>query len=292
MDPTVVFVYDDGPLADYEEVFPVHQRLDAPACVAVVSDWVGETPGALARLLGRGTGHLDAAHLRELEAAGWEVLSHGVAHRPLDATRTTGRTEAGDRVVPVATDLHSRLAGDTLVFASERGEARGTVERTSHHPRRTALVLADPLDEPVPSGASVRYDEAVVRQELRDSKRALSAHGLNVDNVALPYSRYGEVARKVVPEFYDAVANAAVGGLNVDPSDPYDLRRQYLGRDALTDAQLRRFLETVRGRNGLALLGGHSHRHVDAERVEHAIRLARDLGIRITTLREATDDLA
>lgn len=287
MEPTVVFVYDDGPLADYETVYPVHRRFDAPACVAVVSEWVGESPGPLRRALGRGTPHLDESHLRELADAGWEILSHGAAHRPLDATRTTARAASGDRLLHVETDLHGREPGDTLVVETDSGETRVTVGRPSHHPGRTALLLRGPLVEPVPAGATVRFTEAVVREELAGSRRDLEALGLAVDNVALPYSRYGPTARAVVPEVYGAVANAAVGGLNVDPTDPYDLRRQYLGRDALTDVQLERFLTTVRDREALALFGGHAHQHVDADRVADALRLADELGIRVTTLREA-----
>ncbi|MFC7165317.1 polysaccharide deacetylase family protein [Halospeciosus flavus] len=291
MEPTVVFVYDDGPIADYETAYPVHQRFDAPACIAVVSEWLGTSPGPLRRVLGRGTEYLDESHVRELADAGWEVLSHGAAHRPLDATRTTARADRGDRVLHVETDIHGREQGDTLVVETVHGETRVTVGRASHLPGRTAIVLRDPLVESVPDGASVRFAEEVVRDELETSKRDLEALGVSVDDVALPYSRYGPTDREVVPEVYDGVANAALGGVNIDPTDPYDLRRQYLGRDALTDEQLERFLETVRDRNALALFGGHSHRHVDADRIADALGLAREFEIRVTTLRDALASL-
>ncbi|WP_435102117.1 polysaccharide deacetylase family protein [Halarchaeum sp. P4] len=292
MDPTVVFVYDDGPLADYEDVYPVHRRFDAPACVAVVTEWLGETPRLPARLVGRGTTHLDESHLREFVADGWEVCAHGVAHRPLDATRTTAPVPAGDRVLPVETALHGRVAGDTLrIDTPADGEVRASVARPTRHPRQTALVLRDPLTQPVPAGSTVRYAKSVVREELAGAKRALDARGFDVTSVALPYSRYGPTARAVVSETYDAVANAAVGGLNTNPENPHELRRQYLGRDALSDAQLERFMETVRERDALALFGGHSHAHVDAARVADALRLAENLGIRVTTLRDAAADV-
>lgn len=291
MEPTVVFVYDDGPLADFEDVYPVHRRFGAPACVACVADWIGDAPGPISRLLGRGTTHLNADHVRRLDEAGWEVLSHGAAHRPLDAAETTAPVAADDRLLPVDTDLHARVSGDGLVVEEGEHETTVTVEHASYRPDRTALVLRDPVGESFPEGATVRYAESVVERELRDSKQALEAIGVEVDNVALPYSRYGPTARAIVPEVYDAVANAAVGGLNVDPTDPYDLRRQYLGRDALTDEQLDRFLRTVRDRRGLALFGGHSHRHVDPERVADALKLAEEYGIRVATLREVAGEI-
>ena len=61
-----------GPVA-----FPLERRHPVTGHVGGQNDWATQPPGVPRRPL------LDAGQLRSLAAAGWEIGSHGISHRPL-----------------------------------------------------------------------------------------------------------------------------------------------------------------------------------------------------------------
>jgi peptidoglycan/xylan/chitin deacetylase (PgdA/CDA1 family) len=72
----IVFTYDDGPMEDYEQAFPVHQEFEAPASTGIVTEWVGRDDYM-------GTDWMDVEYIRELQDDGWEIMSHTTAHTAL-----------------------------------------------------------------------------------------------------------------------------------------------------------------------------------------------------------------
>ena len=68
----VTFVFDDGTVSDYTNMLPLFEAQGEVACSALVTD-----------LLGSSGSYLTTAQVIELEAAGWEILSHTVTHPDL-----------------------------------------------------------------------------------------------------------------------------------------------------------------------------------------------------------------
>ena len=69
----LVITYDDGPIEDYTKVLPVHREEGVPGCLGVISNRLGHSEH-----------WLNAEHVREFEAEGWEVVGHTLKHRALD----------------------------------------------------------------------------------------------------------------------------------------------------------------------------------------------------------------
>lgn len=67
----VVITFDDGTLDVYENAFPVMQRLDFPGTFYIVAN----------RL--QSADFVNAAQLREMVSAGWEIGSHSFSHQDL-----------------------------------------------------------------------------------------------------------------------------------------------------------------------------------------------------------------
>jgi hypothetical protein len=63
----VAFVYDDGPIEDDTQAFPVHEEFDASTTTGIVTDWIG-----------RNDDWMDIEHLEELAAADWGIEEEGL----------------------------------------------------------------------------------------------------------------------------------------------------------------------------------------------------------------------
>lgn len=282
---TVVFTYDDGPIEDYTQTFEVHQRYDAPACVAVCPE-----------LMRSSDDYLDSAHVGELHEAGWEILSHTLAHRSIGRVALERDAAAGDDRLYVRVHRHGRYDGDPLtVFDGKRSvtatsAGRGTDEGNAY------VELEEGLDESIEADDGyVRYTEPFLREILAESKARIEAWGVPVTGFVYPYGRYHGVAEDLVPEYYDAVPNHRTGrgGLNpIGALDPTRMIRRYIETDRSTPDEIDEFMSTVAERDVVGVVGGHSQFDtLPAERVDLALELAEAHDLRIVTLREALVDL-
>lgn len=280
----LVFVYDDSPVEDYTKTFPVHQEADAPACIAAVSGAIG-TEGALS-----------ADTLREIESAGWEIMSHTVEHRALGTLPVTADVEPGDTRVYAGSNRHGAHPGDRVRVFDGDAHAVSTVAGQGSDETGEYVALEGSVGTAFDADtAKIRYTDGRIRESLRRSRRQLEGYGTTVSNLVLPYGINGERARELVPTYYDAVANAKWDGdgLNETGSlNPYRLHRVYFRPGQMTLEELEAYLDAVAERDVLGLLGGHSaYEQFTAERVRTAIRMARERDVEILTLREALADL-
>ena len=279
---TVVFIYDDSPIQDYTKTFPVHEEFDAPACVAAISSAIGTS------------GNLSAAQLRELEDAGWEIMSHTVNHRALDEVIVTRDIAPTDERIYVKSAIHAREPGPIRI---SDGESSATVRVVGGGKDTYGVYLK--LDGAVgkgfnaADGVTERYTDEVMRYELGASKRALTDLGVSVSNFVAPYYRYGRRARELAPEYYTAVANGYYGGINrVDRINLSAMNRTYFRTSYRTVEEVGEWLDEVAEGGHLGLLGGHSHYDtLPAERIRATIRMARERDLQIKTLRQALWDL-
>lgn len=69
----VTFMGDDGPISQYQKMFPILKSFGYPLSIAAVLNYIGKT------------GYMNDAQLREIQAAGGSIESHTVSHRDLAA---------------------------------------------------------------------------------------------------------------------------------------------------------------------------------------------------------------
>jgi len=114
----------------------------------------------------------------------------------------------------------------------------------------------------------------------------------------MPYAGYGERTRKMVDEYYTAVANAeSTAGGNPQIMEPSEIRLPHLSRmlfreGCATRAQIGTFLDTIASRDGRGIGGGHSwwQERLPPSRIRMVIQMAKDRNIDIVTLRTALSD--
>ncbi len=70
----ICFHFDDGDLSHYKKAFPIFQEVGAVGCIALIAD----------RCFGDNPQYINIEMAREMQAAGWEILSHSVTHARLD----------------------------------------------------------------------------------------------------------------------------------------------------------------------------------------------------------------
>ncbi|SIR48832.1 MYXO-CTERM domain-containing protein [Haladaptatus litoreus] len=281
----VVFTYDDGPIEDYTHAYQrAHREERVPGCVAVPSAGVGTD------------GSLSAAQLRELEADGWEIMSHSVYHRALGAMAVTEDVVPDDRKLYVESNLHGKIEGDRLVVNDGSQSATVTVRGRGSDERGEFVTLDSEVGTSFAAddGVTERYVDEVIRTSLRESRTQLEEYGVTVTNMVMPYGAYGPRTRELAGEYYTAVANGglAIGGRGQlhraeDITLPH-LSRAMFRKGKMTETELGEYLDGVAGNNALGILGGHSwHERLPPSRIKTAIRMAKERGIDIVTLRDA-----
>ncbi len=281
----VVFTYDDGPIKDYTHAYQrAHREEDVPGCAAVPSAGVGTD------------GNLSAAQLRELEDNGWEIMSHSVRHRALGAMAVTEDIAPDDRKLYVESNLHGKMEGDRLVVNDGSQSATVTVRGRDSDERGEFVTLDSAVGTSFAAddGVTERYVDEVVRTSLRESRTQLEEYGVTVTNMVMPYGAYGPRTRELAGEYYTAVANGglAIGGRGQihrggDITLPH-LSRTMFRKGKMTETELAEFLDGVADRSALGILGGHSwHERLPPSRIKTAIRMAKERGIDIVTLRDA-----
>ncbi len=286
-DGMVVFVYDDSPIEDYTETYQVHQEYDAPGCIAAC-------PG----LMNSSDQWLTDDLLREMYEDGWEVQSHTIDHRNLGEVELTGAIDEGETELPVSSNLQGRFEGDPLLVFDDETEAEGVVADRDGGGDSQYIVLEEGIDASFEAGASVRYTDEFTDEILADSKamleEILEAPGV-VTGYVHTYDRMQGYVGEAVGEFYEAVPNAGGSGNGLLPDtnvDPLALSRQYYQTDFMDEEELDSFMASVANEPDFGILAGHSQfETLPEERVDLALSLAEEHGVRVVTLQEALAEL-
>lgn len=281
----LVFVYDDSPAEDYHQTFHAHEEYDAPGCVAAC-------PG----LMDTTEDWLYSGQLEQMYDAGWEVMSHTLEHRALGEVPIVEDVEADDTEIYVDSNVHGRYEGDPLVvFDDDGSEAEATVIGQGEDDDGQYLELEEPLGESFTAGyeTRVRYTDEFTDDVLAESQAQLEeiAGEGEVTGYVHTYERDDGLVGELVPEYYDAVPQDDGVGLNPEHEpDPLDLSRRYFEEDAMDEAEIADFLDTIANEPDFGILSGHSHYDtLPPERVELAIEMAQERDIEIVTLQEALD---
>lgn len=279
----VVFIYDDGPMEDYTQAFPVHQTFDAPATTGIVTEWIG-------RENYNGTDWMGVEQLEELEDAGWEIASHTTEHTVVGTYELLEDAEpTDDRVYPEeirhgywrSRDLDI-TDGETTVTRTILGYDEDDVGRY--------IELDEPLGQSFAKGETVtRFGEEAMHEALGESKRVLERFGFEVDTFLAPYDNFDDYSREFAPEYYKGIANAEHGSRINDPDefDPFYTQRDYF-IEFTTPDEVKTDLDTIEARGALGAIGAHTWKdEVTEARIYETLDWINERGIEVMTLREA-----
>lgn len=279
----VVFVYDDGPMQDYTQAFPVHREFDAPATTGIVAEWIGREDYM-------DDDWMDVEHLAELEEAGWEIASHTLEHTAVGTFDLVEDAAPEDERVYPEEIRHGYHRGKELEITDGDRTLRRTVVDYGTDGVGRYIALDEPLGESCVAGETiVRYPADQMHEALGESKRELERLGFEVDTLLAPYDNFDEYSMEFVGEYYDGVANARHGSRINDPDgfDPYATRRDYF-IEFTSRESVKQDLDEIAERGALGVFGAHaSKEEVSPERIRETLEWIDERGIEVMTLREA-----
>nr|WP_049892657.1 polysaccharide deacetylase family protein [Natronococcus jeotgali] len=277
----VVFVYDDSRRADWEQTFPVHREEDVPACCAAVAEYVGTSWGLLPE------------HLREMESAGWEIMSHTASHIVVGNLYLTAPAAPDDERLRVNGSFLADHDGEPIAVGTDEGTVENVVAGGGEDDDGFFLELEDPVGEAFAAGETfVRVADERIREEVVGSKDALEEMGVDVDSFVSPFGRSEGLVEELVEEHYASFANREGNGPNeIGDLDPYELGRTSIDGRSSSESDIEAFYDEVAAGDSLGIVVGHSQfEETTAERVRFAIRAAKARDLEIVTLREALSD--
>ena len=279
----VAFVYDDGPIEDYEVAFPVHQEFDAPATAGIVSEWIGREDF-------NDTDWMDVDHLEELADAGWEISSHTTAHTALSAFELVEDVDPDDvRIYP-----EQRNHGFHLEYDIEVTDGEATVKRTvvdsGHDDVGGYLKFDEPVGESFVAGETVeRYPEELMHEFLGASKEELEGLGFEIDTLLAPYDVVDERTIDLAGEYYDGISNVNPGSMVNDRRefDPFETNRAYFAENT-TRETVQAGLDRVAEEEAVGVLGAHTFKEeVTEERIREVLEWVEERDLEVVTFRDA-----
>ncbi|WIV67433.1 polysaccharide deacetylase family protein [Natrialbaceae archaeon AArc-T1-2] len=279
----IVFVYDDGPIEDYDAAFPVHQEFDAPASAGIVTEWMGREDY-------NGTDWMGVEELEELAAAGWEITSHTTAHTALGEFELVADAGPDDvRVYPEQRN-HGFHHGHEIEVTDGEKSVRRTVVGSDHDDTGGYLEFDEPLGESFRAGETVeRHPEDVMHAFLGESKRELEDLGFEVDTLLAPYDIADEWTIEIAREYYDGIANVRPGSMINDPDtfDPFETRRDYF-IEFTSPETVRDELDRVAEEEAIGVVGAHTFKEeVTSDRIRETLEWVDERDLEVLTFRDA-----
>ncbi|APX95636.1 polysaccharide deacetylase family protein [Natronorubrum daqingense] len=279
----VVFVYDDGPMEDYDDAFPVHEEFDAPASTGIVTEWMGREDF-------NDSDWMDVEHLEELVDAGWEIMSHTTAHTALGSFELVEDVEPDDeRIYPEERNHGFHQGYDIEITDGEESVLRTVVDSDTDD-TGGYLEFDESVGESFAAGETVeRYPEDVMHEFLGESKSELESLGFEIDTLLAPYDIVDDWAIDVAREYYDGIANVNPGSMYNDPDsfDAFDTNRDYF-IEFTTPAEVEADLEHVAEEEAIGIIGAHTFKEeVTAERIRETLEWVEDHDLEVLTFREA-----
>ncbi len=279
----VAFVYDDGPIEDYEQAFPVHQEFDAPASAGIVTEWVGREDY-------NGTDWMTEEQLEELADAGWEIMAHTTAHTALAEFELVEAVEPDDtRIYPEARNHGFHQVFDLEITDGEN-QVRRTITGSSEDEIGEYIEFDEPIGESFAAGETVeRYPEDLMHEFLGDCQQELESMGFEVDTLLAPYDVVDDWAIEFAEEYYDGIANVNPGSMINDPDnfDPFDTNRDYFIEFTTPDT-VQEQLDQVAGQEGIGIIGAHTFKdEVTEERIRETLEWVEERELTVVTFRDA-----
>lgn len=211
----VTLVFDDGLRGVHEYALPILKRHGLPAVSAVIVE----------RLESDNADYMRPAQLRELEAAGWEIASHGATHRriidvpPLYADEAPARWRA-DPAAPGMVQAYVPYA--QIPCVAQGGARLAAAASPSQAARKPGLYFFDRITgelhvNPLPGVAEMPLACSYER-EMDESRRRLKTLGFDAESYVVPYNYMNDAVLALGRRYYANMASGYGGdGLNHRP---------------------------------------------------------------------------
>lgn len=228
----VTLVFDDGLRGVHQYALPILRPLGLPAVAAVIVE----------RMEADNADYMSVAQVRELQAAGWEIASHGVSHRRITdiparyAQETVGAVGAvgavsGWRADPTALGMVQAYTPHQQVACVLQGEARLAPEPSlAQASRRPGSYFFDRITgelhvNPQVAGAGGEIRLCSYEREMAESRQRLEALGLHASSYVVPYNYVNDDVIELGRRYYARMAAGYDGdGLNRG-ADPHRIVR-------------------------------------------------------------------
>lgn len=279
----VVFVYDDGPMDDYEMAFPVHQEFDAPASVGIVTEWMGREGF-------NGSDWMGEAELTELADAGWEIMAHTTGHTALGEFKLVEDVDPSDtRIYPEERNHGFHQIYDLEITDGDES-VRRTITGSSEDATGPYIEFEEEVGQTFSAGETVeRYPKDLMNQFLGDCKKDLESMDFEVETLLAPYDIVDEWTLEFATEHYDGIANVNPGSMlnPKDEFDPFDTNRSYFVEftsSENTEAQL----ANVEQQEAIGIIGAHTFKEeVTESNIRDTLEWVEDSDLEVVTFRDA-----
>ena len=285
----VVIHSDDGTLGDYTHWLPefvakhsvsrfLRSRL-APFCPAINSEFIGNW------------NRMTWPMVREIQARGGEILSHGRQHLGYRDYPLTAAASAGATAVTISSSFGPRVyqaanAGNGITHEIAEGATTEAVTVTGD--TSGVLSLSAPLTGSYTTAAVIRLSEASMLANIQGCSDDAEAAGIRpLRHHVWAWHDQSETAKGRVSPILDS---ARAGNQHIiDPSDEidrYDLNSRL--DSSLTEATIDTLLDTVQAVDGVLIVYGHGGTGETAvANLAYLIDQCISRGVRIVTHSEA-----
>ncbi|HMA59738.1 MAG TPA: polysaccharide deacetylase family protein [Halanaerobiales bacterium] len=282
--PALVFVYDDGHQEDIELALPVHQKYEVPAVSAVNSSTIGNV------------NFLDKQDLLRLQNNGWEIASHGKYHTALIYYSLKEGLNKCDQKITINNSniIEPRYSYYIYDYIQKHGEVINFKKRLKTE-GDAYFKLADELEHQYNKDSSyIMLTKKAMKKEIVESKKKLTAMGLDVNNFVYPYNGYTDPARSLVKDHYIFARGGPQNGqafldrfINYFPLQQYNLKGISFENNEIDRQELAEILKTGAKEKSLLIFYAHTgNQNFSTERLEYIIKTAQKLKYNITTFNE------
>ncbi len=287
--PALVIVYDDGHIQDLNKALPMHQKMNAPAVSSVNPDTLGNKD------------RLNRKHLHNLELFGWEIASHGMYHAHLGKNNVMNRPKAGNAIIELENaHLIEKRYRYILYDPKTKNKEIIEVEDTIFFNDKHYIQTKDPLLFKYTKEAYVILTKKSMQKEIDGSKEKLREMGFQVKSFVYPYNGHTEKSEDIVRKHYLFARTGQREGhnfpkafINTPPMNCREINAACFEKNLITDNDLDELLHRTVQDHGLLVLYAHSgNKNFSAQRLEHILQTAKDIGLNITTFQDLSADSA
>lgn len=305
--PTMVLVFDDGFETDYEVLYPIAKEYKVPIHLAIIPI---RLTGAHIPVAERASKYrpLTIDKMREMQDSGYiHFLNHGLTHTRLGEYGTLITPKQNDTVIypnQVYGTEFRRIwvydEVDLLLIDRQDNNINETVTVTSINTDNNGQIyfqLKHPIKNNYTENPILVLHPKTMESEIKDGADLLRIYGFGDNDSVFVYpfgALYEGITDIVVAKYYGG-GLATLGGRTFVENIPlpsYNLKRELLfDRDIDRRAQIDSVLAQCVNDKGLVFTVGHSWDmyEIGITNLKYTIEKCMDLGIEITTVREAMD---
>lgn len=292
----VTLVFDDGLRGVHQYALPILRPLGLAGVAAVIVE----------PLESGNADYMTVAQVRELQASGWEIASHGLSHRRITdiPARYASEAVSGWRADPTAPGMVQAYTPHQQVACVLQGELRLAPEPSlALASRRPGSYFFDRITgelhvNPQSPGAGGEIRLCSYEREMAESRQRLEALGLHASSYVVPYNYVNDDVIELGRRHYARMAAGYDGdGLNRG-ADPHRIVRSVVHAGQPAQELIELVQREVRGQDAWLVLclhdvgSGLGWEPWPAGELKAFAAWLRDNGIDVVTLAQGAERMA